>query len=405
MSPKDDPDALFAIGTTGSCEAIGFIFIIGFQCLLFYTLFLTYYFMRRIKFKVTAKDFAEKEEKYFHKAFILFSLSFSVACLSTGSFNPLARGTLCSISSFPQGCNQSPDAVCERGGNFAEILVTVVVGLIVSCFVILTIILGLTTHHVYSIERNLTISARKIGAARRTALRNHSSHEEEKEEEKIENVQDTEQINIHHVDRLAANEEVVVVDGNSDEEEHKKRLVLTKQAFQQSLLYIVAFAFIYLGPILAIILLKFGKVVEAPDFSFWLAALLTPLGGVFNILIYTRPKVLKMKESHADVSYLGLLIVIVVSGGEIPSLADIYNATTEPARRDLNHNRYHGQEPIENNREQQEREDEEFQEDNDSMLLYDMDISAASDMLASLKTSRFSFILFSSTTQQLPQDS
>ena len=66
MSPKDNPDALFAIGTTESCEAIGFLFLLGLQCLLFYIVFLTYYFMKRIKYKVTPQIFANKEEKYMH---------------------------------------------------------------------------------------------------------------------------------------------------------------------------------------------------------------------------------------------------------------------------------------------------------------------------------------------------
>ena len=70
MSLKHNPDALFAIGTTGSCEAIGFIFTLGFFCMCFYTVFLTYYFMRRIKYKVTPQTFAKMKRSTFIKAFV-----------------------------------------------------------------------------------------------------------------------------------------------------------------------------------------------------------------------------------------------------------------------------------------------------------------------------------------------
>ena len=92
MSPKDNPDALFAMGTTKSCEGIGFLFLLGVQCLLFYTVFLTYYFTRRIKYKVTPQNFAKKEEKYFHYAFIVLSLGVAVTAAATGSINPQAHG-------------------------------------------------------------------------------------------------------------------------------------------------------------------------------------------------------------------------------------------------------------------------------------------------------------------------
>ena len=66
MSPKENPDALFAIGSFKSCEAIGFVHMVGVSGLVLYTVFLTYYFLKRIKYKITPRDFAQKEEKYFH---------------------------------------------------------------------------------------------------------------------------------------------------------------------------------------------------------------------------------------------------------------------------------------------------------------------------------------------------
>jgi len=266
--------------------------------------------------------------------------------------------------------------ICERGGKFADTLLTVAIGLILSCFAILIFTLGLTTHHVYSVEREFTISARRIGAVRRSALQNHSIHEEEEEFE-------SEQIDQDHGNSVAQDE--------PGEERRKRELVLTKQAFHQSLLYIAAFILVYLGPMIAYILLKFRNVVKVPEFTFWIGAMLTPLGGLFNILIYTRPKVLKMQERYPDVRYIGLFLAIVISAGEIPSMADLYQLTTRQVARDRNR-RNHG-----NEREDQSQLEQELQEERDIILFYDMDISDSSEMLSSLKNSRFSFLFFSST--------
>ena len=100
-------------------------------------------------------------------------------------------------------------------------------GILLSCFAILILILGLTTHHVYNIERNFTISARGIGTARRNAL----SHEEEEDKEE-EDDEDEES------EQIEEDRENGVAQDMHEAEERKKRLVLTKQAFYQSLLYI-----------------------------------------------------------------------------------------------------------------------------------------------------------------------
>ena len=59
------------------------------------------------------------------------------------------------------------------------------------------------------------------------------------------------------------------------------------------------------------------------EWRFWLDAIIIPLGGVFNILIYTRPKVLKLKEKFPMLMKYELFIIVVMKGGEMPSMADV----------------------------------------------------------------------------------
>ena len=150
----------------------------------------------------------------------------------------------------------------------------------------------------------------------------------------------------------------------------------------------MAFLLVYFAPTLGILLRRFRKDHdEDPEWRFWLSALLTPLGGVFNILIYSRPKVLRLKESYPHVTKLKLLIVIVLTGGEIPSLADV-RQRREPANRpNNNHEEYNR--PLRSRRE--EREQQEENENEANRVLYDMDISEASEFLSMMEYARNGF--------------
>ena len=153
-------------------------------------------------------------------------------------------------------------------------------------------------------------------------------------------------------------------------------MVLTKQALHQSLLYIAAYFLVYLAPMIAVSSRIIGNEDEGLDeLRFWFSALFTPLGGVFNILIYTRPKVLKMREKYPNTPTLNIFCVIVITGGDIPSMADVRPKivpTSEQLRND------------ERNQHHEEDVDSVSSVIDDSSIiaLYDIDISRASDFLS-----------------------
>lgn len=154
-------------------------------------------------------------------------------------------------------------------------------------------------------------------------------------------------------------------------------MVLTKQALYQCLLYIVAFFLVYLAPIIVIFQRIFGNGEQgAAELRFWLSALFTPIGGVFNILIYTRPKVLKMREKYPHVTSLGLFLVIVLTGGDIPSMADVRpKPPTSEQIGNLERN-YH-------NEEKQEDASKSSNDDVSSNIVFnDIDVSRASEYLS-----------------------
>ncbi|GFH44562.1 hypothetical protein CTEN210_01036 [Chaetoceros tenuissimus] len=348
LGPKDNPDALFAIGTTGSCEAIGFLFLLGFQCLLFYIVFLTYYFMRRIKYKVTAKDFEKKEEKYLHRVIVLISLVMATTAFFAGSINPQGYGSLCGTSPYPEYCEGQTweGEPCKRGDDQITKYLNIYGGVLAgSSLLSISLILALTSSHVYKQERALTIPARAIGDVNR---RNPG-------EAAPENVQG-------EIDRNIQN-----------------RHALTKQALTQSFLYILAFIVVYFPPGIGILRIRFGNATDLPEWLFWLISLTTPFGGVFNILIYTRPKVLRLKEDYPNASFLRVFVVIVLTGGEIPSLADLRR---DGPPQDEQRNNRNNLQVSDLSEEEQFNEDEMQVNESQYGLSYEMDVSAASDYLS-----------------------
>ena len=84
---------------------------------------------------------------------------------------------------------------------------------------------------------------------------------------------------------------------------------LAKQSLVQSSLYIASF-FICL---------------QLTSSWTWCISIFWPLGGFFNILIYTRPKVARYKDSNPEYLRLYVFLIVVLSGGEVPTEVDNQN--------------------------------------------------------------------------------
>ncbi|GFH61634.1 hypothetical protein CTEN210_18110 [Chaetoceros tenuissimus] len=348
-SAKENPDALFAIGSFKSCEAIGFVHIVAITCLVYYTVFLTYYFLKRIKYKMTPRDFAQKEEKFFHVVFIVIACSLAIFSLVSESINPLINGSICSIGgSYPEGCGLSVESpLCERGSPNKTKLLTLIGGIILgSAFLALVVILYLFTRHVYQQERELEIPARGIG---RQTTRRHHSNEDHQED----------------------------IPGPDDESEQKEKnnFVLTKQAFYQSLLYVSSFLLVYLPMMIAMMQNVSGQNASDSEWRFWLDTII-PLGGVFNILIYTRPKVLKLQEQFPMLMKWELFLIVLMKGGETPSMADV-RAAMDLANAEMI--------------QEQGFEEDHHEQRESNLLSYDLDVSRESEFISSVYQTRSSF--------------
>ena len=95
---------------------------------------------------------------------------------------------------------------------------------------------------------------------------------------------------------------------------------LAKQSLVQSSLYIASFIICYFPITISIIMAALHMI--PPAWTYWCVSIFWPLGGFFNILIYTRPKVSRYKDSNPEYSRLYVFLIIVLSGGEVPTEID-----------------------------------------------------------------------------------
>lgn len=92
---------------------------------------------------------------------------------------------------------------------------------------------------------------------------------------------------------------------------------IAMSSLKQSSLYVFTFLLTYL-PLLAQLFTNGNKEADDKIWVFWFISATWPLGGFLNILIYTRPKLLKLRELHPEMSWFSRFSKVVLSGGEIP---------------------------------------------------------------------------------------
>ena len=292
-APSGTLDAPWAMGSTGFCSATGFILNIGGLAVPFYTLFLTHYFLQRIKYKLTPAQFARKLECRITTCIWIFPFIGGLVGWVNGYFNPSIGGSLCMMIGKPLRCNIDPKTYgdCARGQNAPLASLFLVVLPLVLSFAMIIINLARFTLNVYQQEQMFKPTNQEpTSGSDGNECRNDTSS--------------------------AAD----VDSGIRDEGSRRVPGSLAKQSLVQSSLYIASFIICYFPITISIIMAALHMI--PPAWTYWCVSIFWPLGGFFNILIYTRPKVSRYKDSNPEYSRLYVFLIIVISGGEVPTEID-----------------------------------------------------------------------------------
>ncbi len=333
----------WGIGNVRTCQADGFLVVVGMAAVPMYTCFLCFYYLCKLKFRMSNDAFASRMEWKIHYFIIIYNMVMSSAALMANTLHPTIFKTVCTLAVTPLGCRVFPQIVgqCDptifrRVNHFVLVNNLILAAL---CFFGMIGIMGMLYCHAMVMNR---MSPPTGGQERVGRLRNNVQEVDEFDDsmmssnlESSTNDEGTppSSPNSHAlVANAVDNEQQPISQPQAIEDTHQTQTqnqathlssLYKKEMLLQGCLYVVSFCVIYFP-----VIISFGyllaKVAPPKHLQISLFTIL-PMGGFLNILVYTRPQVASLRRNYPRLSRLRGLWLVLRSGGEIPVLTDLPN--------------------------------------------------------------------------------
>lgn len=333
--PKDTPGAKWAKGTTVTCEAAGFGMTMGTVMLPMYTFLLTLYFLLIVKYKLTPRKFAHGVEWISHFIILSWNIVGNSIQVIKDNFNANFNG-LCNLTGYPMNCLNAPEIFgeCVRGNDAVQDAIVLVQGPILVCFVGILTCLGSLTYYVYVLERQIlesSLSGQEMSWICETCMgirnllcpprppgsRPHSHlHSRLRSPRRFSHGENDSEEDGSVVDALAGTDSGSS-GGGSWGNTLERQYSIARKSLVQSTLYVISYLASYLFLTIALFL-QFIPKAGTPLWMVYLLSITWPLSGLFNIFVYTRPKVRSLKDRYPSLPRFVLFLLVIVSGGEAP---------------------------------------------------------------------------------------
>ncbi|GFH56817.1 hypothetical protein CTEN210_13293 [Chaetoceros tenuissimus] len=324
LAPIGTKNAAWALGNVESCEFIGFILNIGICGVPFYTAFLALYFDQRVRKKVTPKEFANGVEKSIHIVLWIYPLAGGIYGLVKDYFNPVGKGNMCTFADQPFNCSKKNNLVeCERAGRSAKnwrIVYQTFIPYTVALFIMVISFTRLTLH-VYRQEKMFQPS--KVNSKNNSSLKTKEISSLELKSQLSSNQTNSEivvSIEEGGLEPSSQQNAPRTYHLESGQVGHQGS-PLAKKALVQSLLYISVYFLTYAVPMVISYTSIAGiSRLQNGDILLLWRSIVWPLGGIFNVFIYTRPKIekLRKRDEYQNSSWFKLFWKVITSGGEVP---------------------------------------------------------------------------------------
>ncbi|GFH52420.1 hypothetical protein CTEN210_08896 [Chaetoceros tenuissimus] len=277
VPPKGTPQSPFAIGNTASCDVFGSFFYAGSLAVPLYNLALSFYFLCKIKYKMSNECFRKKMEKKLHGFILLFvgSLTLTIALLK--GINAMPSGSACHVASIPVGCRDNPNMECVRGLKHVEIFANIYLFTSMVCFVAVTIIMAMISWHILR-QQSITANT-PCNICILSRIFKHGRREDESDH--------------MYLSRLYLSQ-------------------MLKQATLYTFVFFITFLFTWISTIFNLI----GK--PNPMWVLYLMFWFYPFGGALNIFILTRPKILALRMRHPELKWFQAFLLVLKAGVDIP---------------------------------------------------------------------------------------
>ncbi len=377
--PSATPKSIapWAIGNSHSCRAQGSYLIFAYGATPMYFLGLCLYTTLKIKCNISNESFSQRIEKPMHIAIIFLNLSVCVFGLVTKGINSIAVGTFCWFAAFPTGCRQNPSVYGECDTNTAAwyiyynpIFGGYVFGLPAVCLIGILCCMGTVCWHNMKSTRRSALWGREItlSSLRRPNIYQRPRESDERHSEfqlnslsPERNMSANDEYDINLADAGHTNaglayfnavqaafvpqQEISMASSNiprithfEDESEpnqhHSRNLVslpslptrhsehftrqyrreLVTQAFCFVVAFLLPHTFYFASWIFLTIKQTHSTVVYGTSHFFY------PLGGFFNMLAYSRPKIRSLRMRNPSYSWLRAFWHVMKSGGDANAL-------------------------------------------------------------------------------------
>jgi hypothetical protein len=307
LLPSDTSKRVWAIGTDGTCTALGFLRQFSYA-ISFYNAHLSFHFLLRARFRFTNDYIARIVEPWMHTTALLFPLVTALTGAAMDIYNELDLGQGCWITEFPKDCGHGPG---KTGEVCRTDLLSWVFGGIPTIFSFVVIVLNNLLLFVFVRKYCKPPSERRKFVERWNCFARNQSTRIAIIYEAMTGTGSELGPSISRLD-----EGIVETDQNSVEahEEDANTLVMNTQ--QERLRLVGSQALFYVGAalicslwtgLLRILESYCGKTAADEDELFpllLLQAWFLPLQGFFNLFIWTRPKYQKCRRKCPDQSRL-----------------------------------------------------------------------------------------------------
>lgn len=282
--PKGTEFADWSRGNVTTCNLSGFLATNGFSLVPMYTACLCVYYVCKLRHGMSDQAFYLRVERYLHAAIVISNLLLTTTALFMGVYNSSMIGS-CYYATFPSDClvADSPNyGECERGTYKDVFIIIGGIGFPLLCLFTVSYSSVLLIGHARKKTLLFRARANDQGAGDNTNYTVRQPHE----------------TNVEYLSRLYMRESTI-----------------------QAFLYISCFCFVYTVPCIVLVLDFLGThnyLLQGDKLIPLLLYSIFPLGGVFNILVYCRPKVNAIRREKTDISWIKALWLVIMAGGEIP---------------------------------------------------------------------------------------
>lgn len=322
----------FGIGNDATCAINGVSLTIGSTAMHYYVCLLCFYFLCKLKYRMTDQEFYRKYEVKAHVFIALLCFTCSTIGVAFGAYNTVLFRTCCFYATRSHGCRFTDEA-CDVVGikvvdamNIVTVYITFFFNLIGICVIMFQLIryANEATKNI-DYDNEAAKNDEKVDTSSGAGMsqpRDEGDSHHEKDDIQLKAAVDSETNSCST--RKA--EEVESADTPNNSENKSSKIILQslaasfrREIITQAALWVGVYALCYVPTMLSFIVVTFTiSNVFTSSIIVAVAYFLFSIGGIFNIFVYTRPKVAELRRRRRELSRLRALWIVFKAGGELP---------------------------------------------------------------------------------------